>query len=65
MKASVLFGAGWEGDSLEVLWQDAGRAFCKLSRNDAATIGTRSYPSLPAPSIRRSRASIVSPTNTS
>ena len=25
MKASVLFGAGWEDDSLEVLWRDAGR----------------------------------------
>ena len=35
MKASVLFGAGWENDSLEVLWRDAGRAFCKLWRNDA------------------------------
>ena len=23
MKASVLFGAGWENDSLEVLWRDA------------------------------------------
>ena len=35
MKASVLFGAGWENDSLEVLWRDAGRAFCRLSRDDA------------------------------
>jgi hypothetical protein len=35
MKASVLFGAGWEGDSLEVLWRDAGRVFCKLWRDDA------------------------------
>ena len=34
MKASVLFGAGWENDSLEVLWQDAGRAFCRLSQDD-------------------------------
>jgi hypothetical protein len=32
MKASVLFGAGWEDDSLEVLWRDAGRAFCKVWR---------------------------------
>jgi len=35
MKASILFGAGWENDSVEVLWRDAGRAFCRLSRNDA------------------------------
>jgi serine/threonine protein kinase len=35
MKASVLFGAGWEDDSLEVLWQDAGRVFCRLWRDDA------------------------------
>jgi len=35
MKASVLFGAGWENDSLEVLWRDPGRAFCKLWRDDA------------------------------
>ena len=35
MKASVLFGAGWENDSLEVLWRDAGRVFCRLWRDDA------------------------------
>jgi len=35
MKASVLFGAGWENDSLEVLWRDAGRAFCRLSQDYA------------------------------
>jgi len=34
MKASVLFGAGWENDSLEVLWRDAGRAFCRLLRDN-------------------------------
>ena len=34
MKASVLFGAGWEDDSLEVLWRDGARAFCRLSRGD-------------------------------
>jgi len=28
-------GAGWENDSLEVLWRDAGRAFCRLWGNDA------------------------------
>ena len=36
MKASALFGAGWEDDSLEVLWQDAGRAFCRLGRDGPA-----------------------------
>src|SRR5579859_2550637 len=35
MKASVLFGAGWENDSVEVLWRDAGRVFCRLWRNGA------------------------------
>ena len=35
MKASVLFGAGWENDSVEVLWRDAGRVFCRLWQNDA------------------------------
>lgn len=34
MKASALFGAGWENDSVEILWRDSGRAFCKLWRND-------------------------------
>src|SRR4030095_7609905 len=33
VKASALFGAGWENDSLEVLWRDAGRAFCRLWRD--------------------------------
>lgn len=33
MKASVLFGPGWD-DSLEVLWRDSGRAFCRLRRED-------------------------------
>ena len=35
MKASILLGAGWENDSVEVLWRDAGRVFCRLWRNDA------------------------------
>jgi len=39
MRASALFGAGWENDSVEVLWRDADRAFCKLWRDDAE--GTR------------------------
>jgi predicted ATPase/transcriptional regulator with GAF, ATPase, and Fis domain len=33
MKASAWFGAGWENESIEVLWQDAGRAFCRLWRD--------------------------------
>ena len=37
MTASALLGAGWEDDSLEVLWRDADRAFCRLWRNDAET----------------------------
>jgi len=47
MKASVLFGAGWENDSLEVLWRDAGRAFCRLSQDDGD--GER-YAFIPVPS---------------
>jgi len=35
MNASILFGPDWENDSVEVLWRDSGRAFCKLRRNDA------------------------------
>jgi predicted ATPase/transcriptional regulator with GAF, ATPase, and Fis domain len=35
MKASALFGAGWEDDSLEVLWRGGGRVFCRLWRDDA------------------------------
>ena len=35
MKASVLFGAGWENDSVEVLWRDAGRIFCRFSQHHA------------------------------
>jgi hypothetical protein len=35
MKASALFGAGWEDAFVEVLWRDAGRAFCSLRRDDA------------------------------
>ena len=65
MKASVLLGAGWETDSVEVLWRDSGRVFCKLWRAmTLRAIGTLSYPSLPVPSIRRWRASIASRTNT-
>ena len=35
MNASILFGPGWENDSVEVLWRDPGRVFCRLWRNDA------------------------------
>jgi PAS domain S-box-containing protein len=30
MKASALFGAGWEDESVEVLWKDGERLFCRL-----------------------------------
>ena len=33
MKASALLGAGWDHDSVEVLWQAGGRAFCRLGRD--------------------------------
>ena len=42
MKASVLLGAGWENDSLEVLWRDADRAFCRL-RRDVADGGRHAF----------------------
>src|SRR5215831_17411792 len=48
MKASVLFGAGWADDSLEVLWRDASRAFCRLRRDDAAG---EKHVFIPIPSI--------------
>src|ERR1700693_5377386 len=35
MKASALFGAGGGTDSVEVLWEDAERVFCRLWRDDA------------------------------
>jgi hypothetical protein len=47
MKASALFGAGWEDDSLEVLWREAGRAFCRLRRDDA-DVGRHAF--IPIPS---------------
>jgi PAS domain S-box-containing protein len=31
-KASALLGAGWENDSLEVLWEDSERVFCRFRR---------------------------------
>jgi hypothetical protein len=36
MQASALFGAGWEHESVEVFWQEAGRAFCRLGRDGPA-----------------------------
>lgn len=36
MTASALFGAGWEEDSPLVLWEDAGRVFCRLGRDGPA-----------------------------
>ena len=35
MNASVSLSKDTEGDLLEVLWEDADRVFCRLSRNDA------------------------------
>jgi PAS domain S-box-containing protein len=35
IKASVLLGAGWENDWLQVLWRDAERVFCRFWRDDA------------------------------
>ncbi|WP_198651629.1 ATP-binding sensor histidine kinase [Dyella sp. C11] len=34
MKASSLLGAGWEEGSLEVLWEDGERAFCRTREDD-------------------------------
>ena len=45
MTTSALLGAGWEDDSLEVLWRAADRAFCRLWRNGAET-----YAFIPIPS---------------
>ena len=47
MKASVLFGDGGQNDSLDVLWRDAGRAFCRLSRDDN-DVGRHAF--IPVPS---------------
>src|SRR5687767_4909617 len=35
MKVSALLGAEWEHASIEVLWEDAERAFCRLCGEDA------------------------------
>lgn len=47
MKASALFGPGWGDDSLEVLWRDAGRAFCKVPRDGGRD---KAYAFVPLPS---------------
>jgi hypothetical protein len=35
MKASAMLGTDWEGDSLQVLWADTERVFCRLSRDNS------------------------------
>jgi serine/threonine protein kinase len=47
MKASALQETGWEYDSLEVLWEDAGRAFCRLRRD---AVESERHAFVPAPS---------------
>ncbi|MBB6186643.1 ATP-binding sensor histidine kinase [Rhodanobacter sp. MP7CTX1] len=46
MKASSLLGAGWENGSLEVLWEDAERAFCRTGRGEG---GSDAYAFIPLP----------------
>src|SRR5262245_22927074 len=54
MTTSALFGADWEGDSVDVLWPDADRAFCRLRSDDAKghrhafvpTLSNAEYPTL-------------------
>ncbi len=46
MKASALFGAGWEDESVEVLWTDTERVFCRLS-HDGAQGGRHAFIPLP------------------
>jgi hypothetical protein len=50
MNASALLGLDCENDSLEVLWEDAGHAFCRLRSNNAE--GDR-YAFIPIPSGAR------------
>src|SRR3954466_614326 len=49
MQASALFGAGWEHESVEVLWQEAGRAFCRLGRDGPGGITHAFIPFLSRP----------------
>lgn len=51
MKAPTLVGAGWEGDCVDVLWQDADCVFCRLRCDDAegnrhAFVPTAEHPTL-------------------
>ncbi len=48
MRASVLLGAGWENDSVEVLWRDAGRVFCTLSQQHNAKGQRHAFVPIPA-----------------
>ena len=43
MKASALFGAGWEDESVEVLWKDRERLFCRLWQNGAEGSGKHAF----------------------
>jgi serine/threonine protein kinase len=46
MKASALLGAGWEDESVEVLWKDRERIFCRLW-HDGADGGKHAFIPLP------------------
>jgi hypothetical protein len=46
MKASALFGAGWEDESVEVLWKDRERIFCRLW-HDGADAGKHAFITFP------------------
>jgi hypothetical protein len=43
MKASALFGTGWEDESVEVLWKDRERLFCRLWQNGAEGGGKHAF----------------------
>src|SRR5215207_8348214 len=47
MKASALFGAGWEDESVDVLWTDTERAFCRLWHDGAQGGGRHAFIPLP------------------
>ncbi len=49
MKASALFGAGWGGHGVDVLWQEADRAFCRVKRDEAEDNRHAFVPTLPDP----------------
>ena len=56
MNAATLSHASGRDDSVEVLWEDSERVFCRLLQKDAEGHRPAFAPILPAPSIRRSRA---------